>query len=263
MRILHFTDTHLFKDPDESLKEVVTDRALRSVVRHALKYYPNPDAVLLTGDLTHDGAPDAYHRLSEIFSEAGGPVFALPGNHDSRYNMASAFGMPGSAIQAGPGFFVGGWQVVMLDSTIQGAEEGNLSDAELDRLDKALGSHPSLPAIVCMHHHPVPMKSTWIDEIPLVNGDEFFEVLDRHHNVKAVLWGHVHQEYDVERNGVRLLSSPATCFQFAPRKKKFALEDTPAGYRWLELSRDGGIKTGVRRIRKKRADAKPVKPVKA
>ncbi len=259
MRILHFTDTHLFKDPDEPLKDVVTERSLRSVVKHALRYYPNPDVVILTGDLVHDGAPEAYHRLSEIFAEAGSSVFALPGNHDSRYNMASAFGMPGSAIQSGPGFFVAGWQVIMLDTTIHGAEEGCLADSELERLDKALGSHPALPAIVCMHHHPVPMKSAWIDEIPLVNGDEFFEVLDRHHNVKAVLWGHVHQEYDEERGGVRLLSSPSTCFQFAPRKKKFALEDAPAGYRWLDCSREGEIKTGVRRIRKKRTESSPVK----
>ena len=40
--------------------------------------------------------------------------------------------------------------------------------------------------------------------------DVFDEVLDRHDNVRALLWGHIHQAFDQSRNGVRLLATPST-----------------------------------------------------
>jgi Icc protein len=63
-----------------------------------------------------------------------------------------------------------------------------------------------------------------------------------------VLWGHVHQEIDWQRNGVRLLASPSTCVQFAAGSEKFRACDKPPGYRWLELHGDGRIGTGVSRV---------------
>lgn len=67
--------------------------------------------------------------------------------------------------------------------------------------------------------------------------------------VRGVLWGHIHQELDVERNGVRLLATPSTCIQFAPRSDDFALDHLLPGYRWLRLHADGRIETGVSRLR--------------
>lgn len=45
----------------------------------------NPDAVILTGDLTLNGAPQSHAELAALLMplvDAGIPVFALPGNHD-------------------------------------------------------------------------------------------------------------------------------------------------------------------------------------
>ncbi len=66
-----------------------------------------------------------------------------------------------------------------------------------------------------------------------------------HRNVRAVLWGHVHQHFEGERNGVRLMSTPSTCAQFLPRSDGFAIDRRPPGYRWLELRDDGTIATDV------------------
>jgi Icc protein len=94
----------------------------------------------------------------------------------------------------------------------------------------------------------VPIGSPWLDTMMVDNAAEFFAVLDRHPQVRAVLWGHVHQTCDQVRRGVRLLASPSTCIQFQPQSAGFALDEAAPGYRWLELHDSGVIETGVVRL---------------
>jgi Icc protein len=79
----------------------------------------------------------------------------------------------------------------------------------------------------------------------LENPEEFFELIDAHPQVKAVLCGHIHQSFDTERKGIRLLGTPSTCVQFVPGEEDFAIDATPPGYRWLSLQPDGTIETGL------------------
>jgi Icc protein len=138
-----------------------------------------------------------------------------------------------------------GWVVVMLDSFLAGKAQGRLSRKSLEELDAALKANAGLHALVCLHHHPVAMHSRWLDQVGLENPDEFFAVLDRHRNVRGVLWGHVHQIHDEERKGVQLLSTPSTCAQFLPQSDNFAIDRRPPGYRWLDLHPDGRIASEV------------------
>ncbi len=45
------------------------------------------------------------------------------------------------------------------------------------------------------------------------------------------------------------MATPSTCFQFAPNEVDFKLDRRNPGYRWLHLLPDGGIDTGVSRVR--------------
>jgi len=87
-----------------------------------------------------------------------------------------------------------------------------------------------------------------MEPIGLRNADELFAVLDAYPQVRAVLWGHIHQEFDQLRNGVRLLASPSTCVQFAPGSEEFQVDQEAPGYRWLRLHADGQLETGVSRV---------------
>jgi Icc protein len=89
------------------------------------------------------------------------------------------------------------------------------------------------------------MGSKWLDEVGLENGDELFAVLDRHPQVRVLLWGHVHQAYEGLRKRVRMLSTPSTCAQFTPGSDGFAVDRRPPAYRWIDLHADGRIETGV------------------
>jgi Icc protein len=139
----------------------------------------------------------------------------------------------------------GEWLFVMLDSYQHGMAAGRVGEGELARLDAALAAHADRHVLVCLHHHPVAAGSRWLDTVGLENGDALFEVLDRHRNVRVLLWGHVHQAFDGERRGVRLLATPSTCAQFKPGSDQFAIDQRPPGYRWFELHDDGRVESAV------------------
>jgi Icc protein len=242
LRVLQFTDLHLFGDPARRLRGVPTLDSAAATLAAARDRHPAPDALLLTGDLVQDDAA-GYAHLRRLFAGSPAPVHCIPGNHD----VADAFG---PALSAAP-FRVGGhhrhgrWLFVMLDSTVAGRVGGHLAAAELARLDAALGAHPALHALVCLHHQPTPAGSRWLDAGALANGPELFAVLDRHPNVRALAFGHVHQAYAERRRGVQLLATPSTGGQFAPGSDDFATDDRPPAYRWLALAPDGGVESGV------------------
>jgi Icc protein len=242
VRLLQFTDPHLYGAADGKLRGVTTYPALLAAIEHARGRFWPVDAVLATGDLVQDDAT-GYARFRDVFGALGVPVHCIPGNHDQPEAMVRD--LAGAPFQIGGVARFGKWSVVMLDSCVPGYAHGRIDDGELARLDRTLAQHSKGNVIVCLHHHPVAMESRWLDQVGLGNADDFFAVLDRHAHVRAVLWGHVHQHYESERNGVRLLSTPSTCAQFVPRSDGFAIDRRPPGYRWLELRDDGSLSTDV------------------
>ncbi len=248
VRLLHFTDLHLFADDEGQLKGVNTLAAFHSVLNLARVHHPKFHAAVFTGDLSQDGSAGAYERLAWALEQGPTPAYLLKGNHDD--DGAMWIGLTGQKadIRRDRSFFAGRWQVLMLDSTVENEVHGALSATTLAWLDRALAAHPHHHVLICLHHQPVPVGAAYIDAIGLQNGADLFAVTDRYPHVRGVLWGHVHQEVDQKRHGVRLLSSPATCIQFARKRDAYALENLAPGYRWLELRDNGTLRTGVVRL---------------
>jgi len=224
------------------VRGVATAETLGRCVAHAKARHPRPGAVLLTGDLVHDDAA-GYGLLRERFTDAGAPVHCLPGNHDDPADVAGALNAPPFVHDFARRY--GKWMVVMLDSTVAGSHHGHLAATELARLDAALAAQPDAYALVCLHHHPVPHGSRWLDELMLDNAAEFFEVLARHPNVRGIAWGHTHQPFDGLHGRIRLMGTPSTCMQFTQNADEFEVDARPPAYRWLELGDDGMIETGI------------------
>jgi Icc protein len=242
MKILQITDPHLYGNVGAKLRGVDTDSSLRSVLADAFELMPDHAALLVTGDLVQDD-PSGYLRFRSIFAGSRTPVLCIPGNHDEPDAMAHE--LTGAPFQIGGTWSAGGWQFVMLDSYDPGHVGGRLTAAELERLDRALARSPA-HAMICLHHHPVEMGSRWLDGIGLANADEFWRVIDAHSHVRAVVWGHVHQEYEAHHGGVRLFGTPSTGAQFLPLSDRYAVDTRPPAYRHFVLGTDGRIESGVR-----------------
>jgi Icc protein len=242
MKFLQITDPHLYGNAAGALRGVVTDASLHQVLDEAYASVPDFEALLVTGDLVQDD-PSGYLRFRSIFGNSRKPVLCIPGNHDEPSVMSRS--LAGAPFQICGSFSAGAWQLVMLDSCDPGHVGGRLTAQELERLDRTLASSPA-HAMVCLHHHPVEMGSRWIDTIGLANRDEFWRVIDAHANVRAVVWGHVHQEYEGDRGGVRLFATPSTGAQFLPMSDRYAVDTRPPAYRPFDLHPDGRIDSEIR-----------------
>jgi Icc protein len=128
---------------------------------------------------------------------------------------------------------IGAWRIVLLDSVVPQQAGGRISVEMLTKLDEELGRARQRHAMVCLHHHPVAMHSRWLDNVGLSNANEFWSVIDSHPQVKAVVWGHVHQAFEGVRRGVRPIATPSTCAQFQPRSDQFVIDNQPPAYRLL------------------------------
>ena len=80
------------------------------------------------------------------------------------------------------------------------------------------------------------------------NSAEFLAVLERYKQVRAVSFGHVHQLMAAELNGIKLFSTPSTCFQFKPFTSELVIDPVAPGYRILELYEDGSLLTDCYRL---------------
>ena len=242
LRVLQLTDPHLMARADGDLLGVKTRESLQAVIGEVLRAHGRPDLILATGDLAQDGSLDAYRVFGESREVFSCPSTWIAGNHDHVENLervAAEFDASHRHV------ILGGWQFVMLDSSVPGKVFGALADSELDFLADTLQKHPHLPAVVALHHHPVDIGSDWMEKIGLANREAFWRVLDRFPQVKIVLWGHIHQEHQLERHGVQLMATPSTCIQFTSGSSKFAVEDLPPGYRWFELHATGDFTSEV------------------
>ena len=205
-----------------------------------------PEAVLLTGDLVHEETAAAYRRLEAALAPLGRPVYCLPGTHEDKALLAAR--CDASAFLHGERqTVVGNWRVILLDSARPPAPAGWLPPAELDFLDAALAADPDRPTLVALHHPPVPVDSPWLDPMGVTNGEDLVRVIGPHPQVRAVVFGHIHQAFDTRLRGIRFLGAPSTCAQFLPGAAESAVDPRPPGYRWLRLGRDGTLETGVSR----------------
>jgi Icc protein len=241
MQILQITDTHLYGSASGKLRGVETDPSLRATLDEAFARVPNYQAVLVTGDLVQDDK-SGYLRFRSFFGSLAKPVLCIPGNHDEPEAMRSE--LTGEPFRICGAHTIGEWTFVMLDSYDPGHVGGRLTKNELARLDTALAQAPK-HAMVCLHHHPIVMGSRWLDSVGLAEAQDFWSVIDRHTNVRAVVWGHVHQAFDGKRGDVRLLATPSTGAQFLPKSDRYAVDSAPPAYRSFELHADGGIDSQV------------------
>ncbi len=243
LRLLHLTDTHLFAGPEARLRGVDTGRTLERVLACALDHPRRADAILVTGDISQDETAGAYIRFRDLLAGSGLPVWCVAGNHDAPATMAAVLG-------SAP-FHLGGclvherWAVLLADSHLPGEHGGRLAPGMLARLATLLEEHRHRHVLLAIHHHVLPLGSRWLDDLALHNAAELLALVERAPQLRCVLAGHVHQASDIVRDGVRFLTTPATCFQFLPGVDSFAVDTRPPGCRWLDLHEDGSITTEV------------------
>ncbi len=247
-RIIQITDPHLFKDTNGELLGINTQASFSQVLSEIQQQQYDYDLVLATGDLVQDNSDEGYLRFrQEVKALNNKIVFWIPGNHDFQPKMFEI--LKEETVSAKKHILLGDkWQILLLDSQVQGVPHGQLEAEELDWLKLKLQEHPQRYSLVVLHHHLLSTGSAWLDQHNLRNANELAEVLALFKHVKALLYGHIHQQVDSEWLGYQVMATPSTCIQFKADSNTFALDVAQPGWREIDLHADGHIETRVKRI---------------
>lgn len=244
--VAQITDTHLFADPNQEKKGIVTAKSLQSVIERVEQLQPQPDLLLLTGDLSQDETPESYQHLYNGLSPLSIPTYWIPGNHDDlslmEQHLAQEPFFPHKSFQ------LGGWQFILLNSAIPSCVYGELSSQSLEWLEHQLQKANNSPTLIATHHPPLFVNSDWIDNISLQNPDNLLAILERYPQVQLVIFGHIHQDFSRERQRIHYFGTPSTGVQFSPNLQEFQIDSLPPGFRLFNLYPDGTWETKVERV---------------
>ncbi|HEY5879019.1 MAG TPA: metallophosphoesterase [Nakamurella sp.] len=194
--LAHLSDTHLTAPGVKYNQVLDADAALHraaAVLAAALSDGRRLDAVVLSGDLTDTGDPDAYRRLREAVEPLGVPLIYATGNHDVRAQFhRSLLGRDedGPVLQT---HWVGGLRIVVQDSTIPGAGHGRLADEHLAALAAELAEPAPDGSIVVLHHAPLPPPSPLLSYFALESASRTaLRKAVEGTDVRLILAGHHH-----------------------------------------------------------------------
>ncbi|GHV97740.1 3',5'-cyclic-nucleotide phosphodiesterase [Lactobacillus nasalidis] len=208
------------------------DLALRAFVRKVVRQ--RPAALIITGDLTFNGAKRSAERLAEIFAPlkaAGVALLVIPGNHDIYDGWARSFegsedrrteqispaawkkifsGSYDLAISQDPASLSYSvclndrWRLLLLDSNLYGSQysymhpvtSGAIDDGEKRWLKQELDRalEAGQELLFFMHHNLYSHNSVVHDGFKLNNAGEIVQLLSRY-PVRCAFSGHIHAQH--------------------------------------------------------------------
>ena len=243
--ILQITDMHILSDPDETLLGINTEHYFHAVLEHAFANNHHFDLILVTGDLAQDPCTASYQRILNSLESYNTTCICLPGNHDDDNLMQQILNT--SLVNCRKQILLEKWQLICLNSKLEGSDGGYLSNQELSFLEDCLSSKPDHHALIAVHHHCLKVNG-FMDTMIIENSQELLAIINQYPQTLAITTGHIHQVMDVTVDGVRILGAPSTCFQFTPESQTFSLDTTAPGYRLINLYTDGRIESRINRL---------------
>jgi Icc protein len=197
MKLIHLTDTH-FVPPGETLYGGDPKATLTTAVAEINTHHGDADLVVVTGDLTHWGEPEAFASLADTLSVLTPPLRLLIGNHDDRAAFRAAFpeqkldenGFVQSVEKTAAG------HMILLDTNLVGTHAGWFCETRRAWLSARLSEAEAenAPVFLFMHHPPFDIGLAPLDRISLQEKDAFAAVVDPHRaRVRHLFFGHIHR----------------------------------------------------------------------
>lgn len=246
VRFVQLSDTHVCAEQQATLLGVPTYASLDAVVTMLQQHREDYDFIIHSGDLSQDYSLRSYQDVATCIDRLEKPIYFVPGNHDDPFIMAQVFPV-GHWLQDKQ-IVCEHWQIILLNSQKRKSVEGYLDEEQLAYLDACVCQYPDKHALVVFHHHPVPVGAAWLDRLGVENAEQFWQQVSRYPSVKAVFFGHVHQEHVCTVGHIQCYSVPSTCIQFKRHQDAFGLAPLPPGCRVASLHADGSIETQILRV---------------
>ena len=150
----------------------------------------DPAAVIAKGDLTSSGTVAQYDRFLELYQTAfGDRLWHVRGNHD-------AGGEARFAADATQRIDLAGVTIALLDTSIDGAANGRVTDGQLEWLDE-LAAASTQPVLVMGHHHcwnpgSISRSPSYFGISP-DDSERLIAVVERRREILGYFAGHTHR----------------------------------------------------------------------
>lgn len=214
--IAHISDTHLLGGSRPLYGAVDTDKTVARAFAQLERSGMRLEAIVITGDLTDIGEPDAYERLKGLVEPAaermGSRIIWVMGNHDEREPFSSILlGEEATTTPQDRVYDINGLRIIALDSTVPGYHHGDLEPSQLEWLRAELAKPAPHGTLLALHHPPLPSPVELMAILELDHQAELADVI-RGTDVRAILAGHLHYSTSGTFAGIPVSVSAATCY---------------------------------------------------
>ncbi len=244
MRLIQLSDIHLTASYTKLVRGSNPLKNFKLALQEVISYCP--DILLITGDICHDESKGGYLQCQKALEVIPNSVelAVIAGNHDNPTLMKQIFDR---RIIVGPSELnYDNARVLILCSHFSNHDEGRLGVEQLDWLKERVFDrrYRGKPLLIALHHQPLKVGDKFWDSIGLIDSSQLIEILKPIDELKAVIFGHMHQHWRGElpgRKDVQLLASPSTLCSFpAIQPCPLGKPDT-SGARLIEIDKQGNF----------------------
>ncbi|MEN8211714.1 MAG: metallophosphoesterase, partial [Thermodesulfobacteriota bacterium] len=217
MLIAHISDSHIPGYGKKAYDIAPTAENLALCVNHINRLKPEPDLVLVTGDITFDGLLEEAEHAVAILKKLHYPFYVIPGNHDDRATLFSVFGRVHCPVehQSSINYVIEDYEIrlIGMDSTIPGAPGGKIDDVSAQWLGDRLAEKSKQPTIIFMHHPPVKCGVIETDMDGFTGAKRLGDIISGYSNIERILCGHIHLEAHIKWCGTIVSTAPSMGLQ--------------------------------------------------
>lgn len=195
IKLVWCTDLHLVARGRPPLQNLDASIHLRTMVDEVASQHCDAARLILGGDLTQSGEPDAYQLLHDVLAEVPVPTRLLAGNHDQRSALLETFPQYGDASGFVQGVEdLGAARILYLDTVANdGGHHGELCPARLDWLEVRLAEADERPLLLFLHHPPCDLGVPALDRLRLLDCAGLEARLRMRRAPTHLFCGHVHR----------------------------------------------------------------------
>ncbi len=194
MRIIQISDSHISRDRPTRTAE------LESCIQHINAADPQPDIVVHTGDVAHNGLAEEYLTARRLLDNLSAPYIVLAGNRDNRQELLKIFADV-CRLQLGSPFIQYpveefDTRLICIDTVSDKSNKGRLCEARLKHIEDLLAADSSRPVVLLLHHPPFEVEvapdpfqfEEWADV------DALQALIKKHDQIRGLYCGHIHRE---------------------------------------------------------------------
>ncbi len=215
---VQLTDTHISTDrEDTAYKALGSSQALLKDAIEQINQIKGLDFIMFTGDMVDSATSSNYEAFYRLLSKSKYPSLNTFGNHDF-YNVPKSEALK-AVKHYNPNYIFDNtyyaftpktdYRIIVLDAVMKNitTANGELSQEQLDFLDRELEANKDKVVLIALHHPSVePFIS---QEHAMFNANAMNQILAKYKNPIIVISGHYHAARINVVGNIIFVSSPA------------------------------------------------------